>query len=170
MRDDIIEEAVSEHGWTYQLVAGHPMTDMFIYTIGLGLNYQHPELICFGLDESLSLEVIQTACNSIKLGASFSVGSRHRSLASHKEFSNRIFVVRPVHETQHMFYLGYAMSFYRRSKKTENLSVVQLIWPDSIGKYPWDAGCNAEVLRQPSIAAPKTAEEIQEFMDEFGYD
>jgi len=70
--------------------------------------------------------------------------------------TDRSVATRPVHDTQHPVYLGYAMGFYRHIGAPETLRAIQLFWPDESGLFPFDLGCDSHVAHlQPRLELPE---------------
>lgn len=61
---------------------------------------------------------------------------------------------------------GYAVAFYRVYSKPERLTAVQLFWPDKAGRFPFEHGCDSEVMTlqlRLDIEVPR--DELRAFMD-----
>lgn len=72
--------------------------------------------------------------------------------------------IRRVHLSQHPLYLGFAMGYCTYLGRIGELEAVQVFWPDSGGKFPFEVGCDQEVYQcQPRLDIPLTPSEIREF-------
>ena len=75
----------------------------------------------------------------------------------------------PVHRTQVIRRLGYAMAYYRRASKPDLLCALQLVWPDRAGRLPQDPACVPEVARlQPLLDREVPPEELRAFLARYG--
>ncbi|MGN6547543.1 MAG: DUF4262 domain-containing protein [Aureliella sp.] len=157
--DDEIAEVVREFGWYCASVSG--ADPPFLYTIGLMETHKHPEFIVFGLDADNAHALLAGLVTDIRNGRRYSESGVYSiDLGGDK---HRI-GIRKVHSTQHPLYLGLAMGFVRNIGRIGELEVMQLFWPDSFGKFPFDVGCNAEVAAlQPRIDVGLTPREVRQF-------
>lgn len=153
--DAQIANHVAAHGWCALSVTATPP---FVYTVGLLTQQRHPEVILFGFDSATAREILASVVREIGEGHSFAERGEHPGIC--EGFS---FVSRPVHPTQHIGYLGYAMGHVRHTRFEGELSAVQLFWPDEKGRYPFDAGCDEDVYaRQPRLDISLTPSELAE--------
>jgi Sulfatase len=53
--------------------------------------------------------------------------------------------LRRVHPTQHSLYLGFAMGYSRYTGRIGELEAIQVFWPDSGGRFPFEVGCDIGV-------------------------
>ncbi len=71
---------------------------------------------------------------------------------------------RRVDPTQHPLYLGFAMGFLTNLGRFGELEAMQVFWPDSRGKFPFEPGCDLGVYQlQPRLDVALTPAEIREF-------
>src|SRR5262249_23768953 len=76
---------------------------------------------------------------------------------------------RPVHPTQHELYLGFAMGYCRHIGRLGELEAMQVFWPDSNGKFPFDVGCDSDVFCiQPRLDLGLTPGELREWRRRWG--
>lgn len=159
MEEEEIAEVVREYGWYAASVSDHDPP--FLYSIGLMQTCDHPECIVFGLDEDNAHALLTHLFERIRSGQSFAKPDVYAINIGGDE--HRI-GIRPVHETQHPLYLGYAMGYCRFLGRMGELEAVQVFWPDSDGKFPFDAGCGQEVYQeQPRLDLALTPSEIRKF-------
>ncbi|ENW07933.1 DUF4262 domain-containing protein [Acinetobacter beijerinckii] len=110
----------------------------FSYSIGLYENYQHPEIICFGLPTDLAYTIINDVANLIKNG---------KIIALNQEYGDQIFK-----ETRAQFlhvdvkniedYFGAALNYYQH----DNFPALQLVWADRNNKLPWEDGFEEKLI------------------------
>ncbi|WP_041398529.1 DUF4262 domain-containing protein [Rubinisphaera brasiliensis] len=122
---------------------------------------QHPELIIFGLDAENAYALFSGLINNVRNGASYSEnGVRTVELGGDKHNVG----FRRVHPTQHPLYLGFGMGFMTNIGRIGELEAVQTFWPDSSGKFPFDAGCDLGVFNlQPRLDIGLSPREVGEF-------
>jgi hypothetical protein len=162
--DDDIEQSVRTHGWHFIAVEPDEDTPPFSYTIGFAHTFAHPEVMIFGLDGRLAHSIASDMASRLKEGHPFSAGHTYSGLLDGYDVA-----VRPVHPTQHLLHLGYAIAFYRRLQKRDLLTAIQVFWPDKAGKFPFELECDPRAAaRQPRMELAVPPSELKAFMDEFG--
>jgi hypothetical protein len=118
----------------------------FAYTVGLMFSLQHPELIIFGLRDAGS-SILRTKAGMICDGRRFDSPDEYEGVLEAGEIATR-----PVHGTQHEFYLGYAMGYCREHGRPGGLQAVEVFWPDAEGRFPFRPGCDERVwAAQPRL-------------------
>ena len=121
---------VREYGCHILNVAGENRPD-FSYSVGFYLNFGHPEIIVSGLPAEKAMQLINLACDNVRQGATFGDGTVSAALT---QGASLAFVgVAPEHYADR---LGFACWFYQ---SLGGFPVVQLVWPDRQGRFPWDA-------------------------------
>ena len=157
--DDEIERSVQTHGWHAVNISDHEPP--FVYTIGLMPH--HPELIIFGLDPETANGILNVIVHETKQGRSFD-----KSVTYENVLESGNIAIRPVHVTQHPLFLGYAMAYCRRLGRPGSLKAMQVFWPDTNGKFPFDAGCELDVYHsQPRLDIGLTPSELAEWKREW---
>jgi Domain of unknown function (DUF4262) len=161
--DEEIAEIVRVQGWFVANVSDHQPP--FMYTIGLMQSYEHPDFIMFGLDEKNTYGLFSALVRDVRIGISFAgLGVSEVKL---NEVIHHLGFKR-VHPTQHPLYLGYGMGFMRSVGRIGQLEAMQVFWPDSNHKFPFDVGCNSDVSHvQPRLDIPLSAREIRGFERQF---
>jgi hypothetical protein len=147
-----VVEGIAKYGWHDLGVEEYGRVPGFNYTIGLMQTYDHPEVIIFGLTGKLRHGVLWGIVRDIHGGLRFDKQGLYDSLLQGFACASR-----PVHPSQHPYYLGYAMWHCRHRGLTGQLVAVQCFWPGKVdGKFPWEDGCSEEVRRrQPLLYLPK---------------
>lgn len=101
------------------------------FTLGLFHLRQRPEILAFGLPEELAGQVLELVADDVEDGVEYEVGQKHEGI---------------VH--------GYPVTFGRVTKAqvrallpelvsaygTDDVPVLQLVYPDRQGRWPWDPG------------------------------
>ena len=164
--DEEIAEVVRSEGWYALGIPDHEPP--FLYTIGLMLTLRHPEFIVFGLEDRDARALCSQLVADIRGGRSYAepgVYSINIGTAVHRVGFRR------VHPTQHELYLGFALGFARRMDRWGDIEVMQVFWPDSQGKFPFDAGCAWEVFElQPRLDLGLSARELKQWRRQWGLD
>jgi len=124
-----IKNDVEKHGWTVCLFEADTATPAFAYTIGLWKNFNHPEIIVFGLPFDTMHAILNDAGDRIKTGNPLETGVNN-------------FEILELHPVQFCQvdadniadYFGNARWFY----VYEAFPALQLFWTDKGGKFPWE--------------------------------
>jgi hypothetical protein len=157
--DDEIAEVVREHGWFAASISDHKPP--FLYTVGLMQTYAHPEFIIFGLEPANAHALFSELVREIRAGRSYAeagVDTVNLGGEDHR------FGFRRVHPTQHPLYLGFAMGFMTNIGRIEELEAMQAFWPDSAGRFPFEAGCDLTVCQlQPRLDIALSPREVRRF-------
>lgn len=161
--DQLIAADVEKFGVSLVTIDDH--VPPFAYTVGLMYADQPgPELVVFGLPDDGPALLRGMAVLS-RGGQSFAAGGLYRGILD----GNRPLTTRPVHPTQHEFYLGFAMGHCTGRGHIGQLRAVQVFWPDAAGKFPFEPGCDARVgALQPRLDQPLTPREVDERRGEHG--
>jgi Domain of unknown function (DUF4262) len=112
----------------------------FSYSIGLFLNFAHPEIVVFGLPAAEGAQMINNVRDLVAEGRIFREGSTSDDVLDGYQVT---FLAVP-HE-KYQDHLGFALWFYF-SLQPELFPCLQLVWPDKKGLMPWQAGFD-ETLR-----------------------
>ena len=141
--DEKLIKDIKEFGWAVIMIEATDYLPSFSYTIGLWKNYNHPELIAFGLTTKTLHSILNIGGALAKEGAILQTGREYEDF-----FDNGSTQFINVDKRNIKDYLGYAIWF----NKTNEFPVLQLIWTDRKGKYPWDKSFEEEfVYRQPLL-------------------
>ncbi len=124
----------------------------FTYTIGLGVSYNHPELITFGLPPEVAHGVIATAIEQIKAGVDFTTQlDTDVSNIISDDFTCRFL---SMSESQAQEFMLQAINFYQMIEASDRFASLQLVWPDENNQYPWQDECNPGIaMAQPLVGA-----------------
>ena len=124
-----IKNDVEKHGWTVCLFEADTATPAFAYTIGLWKNFNHPELIAFGLPLDTMHAILNDAGDIIKSGNPLETAVDNFEILELHPVQ-----FRPVDADNIPDYFGYAQWFY----EYEVFPALQLFWTDRGGKFPWE--------------------------------
>lgn len=135
--EDVILDNIEEFGWHVVLVPDDEEGPGFAYSIG-----QEPEIIVFGLPHDVMHAVVNAAGEAAEIRPDV-------PLPGYLEGVPVVF--KRVDKARYKDYLGYAMWYHEGS----GFDVLQCVWPDKAGKFPWDAGFREDLLPlQPLLAKP----------------
>jgi hypothetical protein len=138
-------EDVHQYGWHIVGVEDDAEGSGFAYSIGLFHTLKQPEIIIFGLSSFKTMAQIINA-----IGDEMRKGMKCEDwMESDKILEGYSCMFRQVDQGFYRDYLGYAMWFYR----PDDFPVLQCVWPDRQGRYPWHPQSPAELhTRQPVLA------------------
>lgn len=141
--DNLIAQDIQQYGWA--CITVHDAEKPFAYTAGLFHTFQHPELIIFGRleDDSGILDSLVAAIRN---------GNRIDEPRSYDLLEGFPIATRPVHNSQHELYFGFAMGFLTGIGRMGELEAVQVFVPDRYGVYPFQPNCSLSVYEsQPRL-------------------
>ena len=164
--DEEIAEAVRSEGWYALHIPDHQPP--FLYSIGLMQTLQHPEFIMFGLEADEIHALFRQLIADIRGGRSYAEPGVHTITIGTDQ---HLVGFGRVHPTQHELYLGFALSFGREIDRWGDLKAMQVFWPDSRGKFPFDPGCAWEVYElQPRLDLSLSPRELKKWRRQWGGD
>lgn len=138
-QEEFIRHHVKETGWAVQLVEDDDADDdlpEFAYTVGLYRNYRQPEIIMFGLQLATMHEILNICGERVKAGEALPLDAPVEGVLDGHRVRFRSVRDRESYDE----HLGYAIWFYG----ARDFPVVQLIWPDKVGRFPDDPTSAAE--------------------------
>ncbi len=134
---------IKQFGWAVLLVEATDYLPSFAYTVGLWENYNHPELISFGLTTKTLHAILNIGGDLIKAGQVLQVD---RTYDDFFDGGQSQFV--PVDKSSLTDYFSNAISY----NQTKDFPAMQLVWTDKKGKFPWEMTYEEEfVYRQPLL-------------------
>ncbi len=118
----------------------------FSFSVGLFANYDHPELILFGMNGGPARAVINEVRYHVANGRKFADGDICDDILT-DGYKVGFWKV-PL--TAYPFYLGTALWFYGKCPTV--FPCLQVIWQNDNRQFPWDAGCDPEtIVDQPLL-------------------
>ena len=118
----------------------------FAFSIGFHERFDHPEVIVTGLPLDLMHDIVNGIAEVLLEGKRYEVGQRYGEILDAYECA---FV-----EVDRSFYydfLGTARWYYGN----DDFDVLQCVWPDRDGRYPWDDACAPGLVEaQPLLNRP----------------
>lgn len=134
---------IEEFGWEVILIEATEYLPSFAYTIGLWKNYNHPEIISFGLTTKTLHLILNTAGDMVKSGQVIKTTKVYDDF-----FENSKTAFIGIDKRNLGDYFGTAINFYN----SKEFPALQLIWTDRNDNFPWDPDYQEEFqYRQPLL-------------------
>ncbi|MGY1722557.1 DUF4262 domain-containing protein [Blastococcus sp. SYSU DS0533] len=132
-----LRRVIDEFGWAVLHGGGTPGEPRYSYTVGLAA-WEHPEVIVVGLPFPAAEKYLNLVGEAVRAGARFAPGTATTALTDEDspvvflrvEETARLTVVEELHGT---------------------VDALQLIWPDSTGRLPWQEGHRNPPGTQPLL-------------------
>jgi hypothetical protein len=141
-----IIDRVRTRGWTflYGPFQG-PRAVGYGYTIGFGATYGYPEVVVMSLGVETTSVVLSRLAEMLRAG--------ERPVANQKLDLDLTFpvVLRSVEIDVARGHLALADAFY--TVRGAPYEVLQLVWPDAAGRFPWESGFVVAGSYQPKLYA-----------------
>ena len=142
--DEKLLADVERYGWHCLHVHDEGQVPFWTFTIGLFQSWKHSELVVFGLPDTVAHDVLTDVVERIRGGHRFESGRLYQDVFDDSVPARFV-------EVDHLAYsqfLGYAQWFY----ETETgFPVLQLVWPDNGGRFPWETGYTVPTDEQPVL-------------------
>ncbi|RYF92040.1 MAG: DUF4262 domain-containing protein [Caulobacteraceae bacterium] len=133
---------IREHGWFSTHILEEDGLPGFSFTTGFWLEQRFPEIILFSIPRHDRHEILWDLYRDILDGDLPPIGAPAPLLGQHPG------VLMPVARKNYAEHLGWCMWFYQG----EDFPCLQLFWPDRWGRFPWEEGCDPEVVElQPNL-------------------
>ncbi len=146
--DEKLISDVKTYGWHAVGVAEGDEQPPFVYSVGLYLSFGHPEIIVIGLPQNVGHTMIANAVNQLKTGEPIEWDRRNPNILEGYDV-----VFKVVDISNYREHLGYALWFYG-SLPPDIFPILQLVWPDKNGLFPWDVGFESSLVSiQPQLYA-----------------
>jgi hypothetical protein len=118
----------------------------FSFSVGLFANYNHPELILFGMNGDPASAIINEVRDHVAAGRKFADDDISDEILANDY--KVCFWKAPL--TAYPFYLGTALWFYDKCPTV--FPCLQVIWQNDNRQFPWDTGCDPEtIMDQPLL-------------------
>jgi len=123
----------------------------FSYSVGIEQTSGVAELIVIGLKQELAHSIVNTYNNRVRDGKQFEIGRTYPGFVGGFECE-----IRAVDPSHYHDYLGWCRWLYRGN----NFKAVQLVYPDTKGVWPWEAGASVWFRQwQPLLDKPAARNE-----------
>ena len=141
--DEVILRNVRDHGCHIVGIPG--ANPPFAFSIGLHLNYEHPELIIFGQRAETAQAIINLIRDGVASGHQFVDGDVADDVLENGYKLGFWQVPLDVYRE----YLGTAIWFYQKSRFA--FPCLQVIWQDVNRRFPWEAECSPAVKKDQPL-------------------
>jgi len=148
-RDAKFLDIIDRCGWHVMSVAPRVGEggDVFSYSTGLFLRFNHPEIMVCGLDSNPSVAIINEIGRKVQAGGTFGSDQSYSDIFA-DDVKCRF---RPVQIAYYGEYVCWSQWFYEGT----DFPVLQCFWPDRKGQFPWENECHPEVVKaQPRLFLP----------------
>ena len=143
MNEQKIKKDIAAYGCSIIAIEGTDYLSAFAHTIGLWEQYQHPEIILFGLTPGMMQNVLNEATSMIQSGNTIKAEQTYSDF-----FENGHTACIEVAAENIRDYFGYAIDYY----KDIAFPAVQLVWTDAAYHFPWDQDFDASLqYKQPLL-------------------
>lgn len=132
---------IDAFGWTVIAVFAaedEPASPPFAYTIGLS-RLGGPELLITGLPGRVSAGILNNLGELVRAGHALGPGRRDGVLDNGVPLE-----LRPFAAERYQEFLGQLIWFADTFAAGVRPAVLQVVWPDRDGRFPWDAGLEAK--------------------------
>jgi hypothetical protein len=131
---------IARHGWAVLGITDGDEeegegTSGYSFSVGLYHTLGGPELLVMGLRPETAKSLLNAAGDRLRAGERFAPGDRVADLAA--GYPTAVVGVAPRYYPE---YVGYARWLYRGS----DFPMLQLVWPDKAGLFPWEDGYDAD--------------------------
>ena len=133
-----LHETISQYGWTSVSMPEGRKQPPWSYSIGLFETYKVPEVVVMGKERALMSAMLTNIHEAVKTGQTLSDG-----LELSNVWIDNNCVFRTVEQKHYTKYLPWAVDYYGH----QDFPVLQLIWPDPFGYFPWQEGFDTRLGR-----------------------
>jgi len=144
--DELLEKTklnIERYGLQVISIRASDYLPSFSYSVGLLQSFQHPEIICFGLNIDLMHVLINDVAGIIKKEGKIEPGKAYSNIL--ENFDVQFLSVDPRNTGD---YFGIALKYY----KSENIPAMQLVWPDNANRFPWELNFQEGLIyKQPLL-------------------
>ena len=127
--------SIRQHGWIRTAALEEEGKPGFSYTTGFAATTGQPELLIFSTADAVAHEMFWVLYRRAQTGEPLPIGKRTDAFFSN--LPGYAFEVAPKHFAE---YIGWSRWFYRG----DAFRCLQIVWPDRLGVFPWEAGFNPE--------------------------
>jgi hypothetical protein len=128
---------IAEHGWSVIGIEEEAGAPPYSFSVGLYHTLGVPELLVMGQKPENAQGLINNAGELMREGRRFRTGRRTSGILGGY---SAVFV--EVDPRYYREYVGYARWLYRG----DDFPMLQLVWPDREGRFPWDEGYPAPLF------------------------
>lgn len=126
--EESIVSDIEEHGLSVIHIPEDDYGPGYAFSIGLFKKHNHPEVMIFGLEQDSMHTIINNIGHEVKQKRTFVEDEIYDDLLGDYDCT-----FKTVGKDWYSSYLGYAKWFY----KSIPFPVLQCVWPDQEGQFPW---------------------------------
>jgi hypothetical protein len=143
---------ILEYGCQVLAIQAGQNTPEFCYSVGLYLNFLHPEILIMGLSQQSCHKAINQICHEASEGKIIAAGDIRTELFE----SGRPVRFITVRKDLYLDYIPYAHWFYRSlffqpPAIEQKFPVLQALWPGKEMRYPDDPTCHPSVRKAQTL-------------------
>ena len=140
--DEELRADVEQHQWVVLKVAPDKAAE-YGYSVGLTRSFGHPELVVVGLDDDTIQDLVNEIGEAISGGALFRDGDTSGAFLEGYDVT-----FRALPASLRATHFAWAHRFYGDA----DFSVLQVVYPDRKGRWPWDPASAADFRKgQPVL-------------------
>ncbi|MDB5306123.1 MAG: hypothetical protein JWO38_325 [Gemmataceae bacterium] len=136
---------IARHGWSVIGIEASDEGPGYCFSVGIYHTLGRPEVLIMGLNPRPGTAFINDVGDRMRAGQKFEPGERTQELAA--AYPTAIVGVDPRYYRE---YVGYARWLYRGS----DFPMLQLVWPDKNGLFPWEPGYDARFFEPQRVLGP----------------
>ncbi|GGY70789.1 DUF4262 domain-containing protein [Streptomyces xanthochromogenes] len=140
-------DVIQRQGWQVTMVPADAHGPGWAYTVGLWHGRRMPEVAMFGLDVRLMQTILNDLAQHSVEGQPLEAGQERDDVAGVPV------VLRAVDYRWYKAFFGTAISYYRKPP----FPVLQVVWPNHEGVFPWQAGGEGLLSHQPGWICTPTS-------------
>jgi hypothetical protein len=145
---------IEKYGWGVMHIRPEHAIPGWSFTVGVYDTVGKPEIIVVGLNDTLAHSVLNDAAKRLQDGADFPEGHREPELLANVDCEFRELDRRWISQA-----MGWAKWFYG----SDQFPVIQCVYPDLKGKFPWETGFEQSWRsRQPLLFAGANETQVEE--------
>lgn len=142
------QEIIQEFGAMITHVPADDYLPGYSFTTGLYQNFNHPEIICFGLPQDLLHDMLNIVLDYVKDGERFELNHRYKNKILMNDCEVAFITVDPIFYQE---YLGFSLGYYRAMDLLTDFPYMQLVWCDQNYKLPWDEGYDESLYQTQKL-------------------
>ena len=136
---------IDEHGWHLVGIEADSDGPGYVFSVGIYHTLGQPEICIFGLSDGKVMgQILNTIGELMRQGQNFADWVESDAVCEGYPC-----VFRAVDRSLYAKYFGYARWYYEGN----DFSMLQCVWPDRAGRFPWDNDFDAQMVwAQPVLA------------------
>jgi hypothetical protein len=116
------------------------------YSVGLWHSFEQPEVIVFGLPGEIARDLLDAIADEAAEGVTFAAGGKHEGLLHG-------FPVRFVAVPRERIAANLPLACW--AHEGDDFPVLQLVWPDKQGRWPWDPSTREGFREAQPVLGPQ---------------